>query len=385
MEGGNPHESTLITSLRNLPSQSRVVDTTDPLSRKQLDFISKFPLEIFGYIADHLFAATPPQKNHHGSIHSTKPPFSTVRGFMSASRPLHDMGMLRWVYLLTIRDSGDWEVVLKMTNSVRELICLDGALDSGNQSVLNQFPHLHTVSINAHEDVYKNASGRFSYRDVFNLLPTSILRLEITCAHGPDLSIMRIVRDHCPNIEVLRLGRCTMFNRIPACEFWLGFPFEHDAYIASHGIEDYAHSVAQEIVSLRRLKQLRLGVYLVPSATVLAHRAYHLREVAAPVPVNWQQALIDSGQQPAVNEPPDEPLLIEFYHRDEEAESKFGPDTCSFCRDGFYEQSRALERSASAVMKAMVPSLESVEWMDWFSPYHLGVSRCDVGPGAARV
>ncbi|KAF8717687.1 hypothetical protein RHS02_09282, partial [Rhizoctonia solani] len=145
-----------------------------------------------------------------------------------------------------------------------------------------------------------------------------------------------------------------MFNRIPACEFWLGFPFEHDAYIASHGIEDYAHSAAQEIVSLRRLKQLRLGVYLVPSATVLAHRAYHLREVAAPVPVNWQQALIDSGQQPAVNEPPDEPLLIEFYHRDEEAESKFGPDTCSFCRDGFYEQSRALERSASAVMKAMV-------------------------------
>ncbi|CAE6411014.1 unnamed protein product [Rhizoctonia solani] len=376
MEGRDPHVSTLITSLRNPPGQDRAVDATSPISGKQLGSI--FPLEIFEQIADYLFATIPPHKNYHGSIHSTKPPFSAVYGFMAASPPLHNMGIHRWVYLLTVRNPGDWGTLLKMSSSVRELICLDGVLNSENHAILKQFSGLHTVSINAHTDVYKNASGRFSYRDVFSALPKSVLQLEITCAHGPDLKIIETVRDCCPNIEVLRLGRCTMFNRIPACEFWLGFPFDHDAYIASDGTDDYAHSVAQEIVSLTRLKHLGLGVYLVPSTTVLAHRAYHTRGVAAPIPLNWQQALTDNAGPTTANGPPNESQLIEFYHHNDDAETKFGRDTCSFCRDTFYEQSKTFERSASTVMKTIVPSLESVEWMDWFTPSHLGVSRCDV-------
>lgn len=31
-----------------------------------------------------------------------------------------------------------------------------------------------------------------------------------------------------------------MFNRTPACDFWTGFPFDHDAYIAADGTDDYA-------------------------------------------------------------------------------------------------------------------------------------------------
>jgi hypothetical protein len=117
---------------------------------------------------------------------------------------------------------------------------LDGVFNSENHDILSNFQSLHAVSINTHKDVYKNNLGRFSYRDVFGSLPPSVVRLETMCAHGPDLRIIEIVRKFCPDVEVLRLGRCTMFNKIPACEFWLGFPFEHDAYIASNGTDDYA-------------------------------------------------------------------------------------------------------------------------------------------------
>ncbi|KAH7341840.1 hypothetical protein B0J17DRAFT_715004 [Rhizoctonia solani] len=166
-----------------------------------------------------------------------------------------------------------------------------------------------------------------------------------------------------------------MFNRTTPCEFWQGFPFDHDAYIASNGTDDYAHSVAQEINSLAQLKHLRLGVYLAPSTVVLAHRAYHTRKEAAPALINWQQALTNAAVHHGVNGAPDVSLLVEFYHHAPTSEAEFGPDSCSFCREAFYNQSKDFERSASAVMKTIIPSLEIVEWMDWFTPSHLGVSR----------
>lgn len=186
---------------------------------------------------------------------------------MGASLMLHNIGMSRWVEVITIRTPEDWEVVLRFFNTVRlvyfsthvaltligmskirprdsrELSCLDGAFGSGvSDSILAQFPHLRTVSIDAHSDVYRNPSGRFSYRDVFTSLPVSLVCLEITHAHGPDLRIIEMARTYCPNLETLRLGRCTMFNRHLTCDFWSGFPFDHDAYIASDGTNEYAVS-----------------------------------------------------------------------------------------------------------------------------------------------
>ncbi|KAG8753556.1 hypothetical protein FRC11_007313, partial [Ceratobasidium sp. 423] len=353
-------------------------DVTNLTRGQNVDFVSIFPLEIFEHIADYVFMLTPPQKGYDGSIHSGKPPFPAVHGFMAASPALHEMGMIRWLCILTVRDPGDWSVALKKSNLIQELICLDGVISSENHAILQQFPYLHTVSIDVHGDAYKNTSGHFSYRDVFSSLPASVLRLEITCAHGPDLKIIEAVRECCPKIEALRLGRCTMFNRTPACEFWLGFPFDHDAYIALDGTDDYAHSVAQEMVSLTRLKHLRLGVYLVPSTIVLAHRAYHVRKEAAPALINWQQALTDAVVHHGVNGLPDASQLVEFYHHTPVTEAGFGPNSCSFCQDAFYDQSKNSERSASAIMKTIIPSLENVEWMDWFTPSHLGVSRYDV-------
>lgn len=31
-----------------------------------------------------------------------------------------------------------------------------------------------------------------------------------------------------------------MFNNIPACDFWEGYPHDHDAYISIAGTDDYA-------------------------------------------------------------------------------------------------------------------------------------------------
>ncbi|CAE6456142.1 unnamed protein product [Rhizoctonia solani] len=378
MEGRSLYGPILIASPGSTPSQHGIVDVTNSQWTQKVDLVSIFPPEIFEYIADNLFMLTPPQKNYCGSIHSRKPPFTDVHGFMAASPALHDMGMIRWVCVLTIRDPEDWALVLDKSNLIRELICLDGVFSSNHHTILNRFPYLHSITIDAHSDVYKNEMGRFSYRDVFSTLPPNVVQLEITCAHGPDLKIIEMVRGCCPKIEALRLGRCTMFNRTTPCEFWRGFPFDHDAYIASNGTDDYAHSVAQEINSLAQLKHLRLGVYLAPSTAVLAHRAYHVRKEAAPALINWQQALTDAAVHHAVNGPPDVSLLVEFYYPSPAPEPDFGPDSCSFCREAFYDQSKDFERSASAVMKTIIPSLEIVEWMDWFTPSHLGVSRYDV-------
>ncbi|CAE6510449.1 unnamed protein product [Rhizoctonia solani] len=375
MEGRHPRGSASINS----PLQNEILDQNNSMRGPNTDFVPIFPPEIFEHIADYVFALTPPEKDYGGSIHSSKPTFAAVRGFMAASPALHGMGIIRWICVLTIRDPEDWVMALKWLSIIRELICLDSAFNSDNHAILRQFPYLHSVSIDAHNDAYKNAVGHFSYRDVFSSLPLSVLRLEVSCAHGPDLKIIETVRDCCPKIEVLRLGRCTMFNRAPACEFWAGFPFDHDAYIASSGTDDYAHSVAQEVASLTRLKHLRLGVYFAPSTTVLAHRAYHVRKEAAPVPINWQHALTDAAGHHNVDGPPDASQLIEFYHNAPVTETNFGPDSCSFCRGAFYDQSKNFESSASSVMKTIIPSLEKVEWMDWFTPSHLGVSRYDVG------
>ncbi|CAE6461924.1 unnamed protein product [Rhizoctonia solani] len=405
MKSASPHGSTQTTDIRSL--QHGITDVANRTRGQVTNLAPIFPQEIFEHITDDMFALDPPPKDYNGSLHSSKPYFTDVHGFMGASPILHEMGIIRWVSVLTIRDPKDWEVALKWRKYVRlvmslsrshhiaetrashglynihvinfsELICMEGAFHSNDSDILQQFSHLHTVTIDCHSDVYKNASGRFSYRDVFTSLPASILRLEITCAHGPDLKIMETVRTYCPRIEALRLGRCTMFNRSSPCEFWLNFPFDHDAYMASDGTDDYAHLAAQEMASLSQLKHLRLGVYLIPSTTVLAHRAYHVRKEAAPAPVNWQQALIDATHD--ANGPPEVSKLVELYYRAPAMEAEFGPDSCTFCRDSFYNQSNDFQRSASAVMKTVVPSLEMIEWMDWFTPFHRGVSRHDVRP-----
>lgn len=128
-----------------------------------------------------------------------------------------------------------------MNMALRVLVCSDGVFGKEVQrSILARFPRLHTISINSHGDITRNEAGQFSYRDLFRELPSSLTHFEITHAHGPDLKVIETLKNCCPELRVLRLGRCTMFNTTPACEFWAGYPFDHDAYISIAGTDDYA-------------------------------------------------------------------------------------------------------------------------------------------------
>ncbi|QRW03621.1 F-box-like domain protein [Ceratobasidium sp. AG-Ba] len=53
----------------------------------------------------------------------------------------------------------------------------------------------------------------------------------------------------------------------------------------------YARSLSRELLPLKFLKRLRLGLYLISSTTVLAHRLFHRRNLPAPAVVEWHHAI----------------------------------------------------------------------------------------------
>jgi hypothetical protein len=122
-----------------------------------------------------------------------------------------------------------------------------------------------------------------------------------------------------------------------------------------------------------------------PSNIVLAHRAYHSRGLAEPAQVNWQQALVDllGLTAPVPPQQLDASHLIALYHQTPELD--FGRDACRFCRDDHFGPSKEAERRGNATLKERLPSLQNIEWMDWFSPSHLGVSRHFVGTTSEPV
>ncbi|QRV89400.1 hypothetical protein RhiJN_17418 [Ceratobasidium sp. AG-Ba] len=311
---------------------------------------------------------------------SIKPNWKEVVGFLSASQSLRQMAIPRWFQVLKIHKSSDWYIALEHSNYVREIVCLEEALfDYRDKHILTHFTRLYTLSIDFHQDV-KHNGGQFAYRQVLWELPSSIRRLEITHAHSPDANVISMVREFCPKLEELRLGRCTMFNRFPVCDFWRAFPLEHNSYLSDSGIEDYAGSLARELAPLKRLKILQMGVYLVPSSAVLAHRLYHTRGLPAPAIIDWQQA-IPLAQQPLnihpVNpvqvEPATTSALIDLLHQPD-LDFDASQPMCSLCLAEFSEANWSAETAAASILKEVVPSLETIQWMNWFSPRHLGLS-----------
>ncbi|KAG9080528.1 hypothetical protein FS749_007987 [Ceratobasidium sp. UAMH 11750] len=163
-----------------------------------------------------------------------------------------------------------------------------------------------------------------------------------------------------------------MFNRTPACRFWETFPFDHNSYISDEGTDAYTHSLGQELAPLRKLEALRLGVYLTPSNIVLAHRAFHSQNLPAPAVIDWQQVIPPVDGDAAAGHTPQVRNLVSLLHQP--AETDFSVDSCIFCREQSYAATKAAEQNANDILKAVIPSLQRVDWMSWFSPRHLGIS-----------
>ncbi|CAE6456203.1 unnamed protein product [Rhizoctonia solani] len=300
---------------------------------------------------------------------------------MSASVELHRMGYRRWIQVISVKTKEDWSVIQDNIQLVREIHCFDGVLlDPKHQDILSKIPRLYAATIDAHSDVWHDAHNRFAYRDVLSTLPPSLKRLEIQHAHGPDIKIISLVKRDCPKLEELILGRCTMFNRSPACDFWVSFPHDHDAYMSITGTDSYAYSLANELAPLKHLRSLRVGLYFVPSNIVLAHRLYHRRGLPAPETIHWQSAipLAELPANPMPQElPPNIDLatttqLVSLLHRcDEESNTEF---KCMRCFETTDTAGKEAEKSASSILRECVPTLLSIEWMGWLTPCHLGTN-----------
>ncbi|KAG8777369.1 hypothetical protein FRC12_000419 [Ceratobasidium sp. 428] len=343
------------------------------------------PNEIIERICVFLFTS-PSSKNHDNtSVISHKPRWSDVAGFMNASPELHAMGLVRWVAVLKVREAEDWEQMPRfahLSHWVFELVCLDGVFVANipKPHILDRFNHLSALSIDAHRDLVHYDSGQFRHRGLITVLPTSLKRLEILHAHGPDSGIITAVQKYCPKLEDLRLGRCTMFNQ-PACQFWRQFPNDHDSYFGNQGVEAYACALARELRPLRALKYLKLGIYLMPVDVVCAHRFYHTKNLAAPPRPSSPHI-----QQRSIAEPSpwfDMAQRVSLYNQ--LPEKIFGPNTCEFCLSEFFQAARAAESRANTILRALLPKLSTIEWMDWFSDSHLGVSRYVEGVAATSA
>ncbi|KAG8703311.1 hypothetical protein FRC09_004232 [Ceratobasidium sp. 395] len=365
-------------------SFARICSFIQQLINPQLPSLA-LPLELIERVADFLFEVQPPNDSALVSICSTKPLWKDVKGFMNASTHLRKMGFMRWMGVLKVKQSEDWDTAKRYSSWIRELQCEDGSLISPSyRQILVRFEHLYAVSIDAHSDVTHNSQSQFAYRNLVQALPPSLRRLEITRAHGPDIQIITIVKEYCPNLEELRLGRCTIFNSPAACDFWQSFPFDHDSYMSSQDTDSYAHSLAQELSPLRTLKSLRLGLYLIPSTTVLAHRIYHIRNVPAPAAIEWQQAIPQApllGPDADALAEPDAQFehaaieqLISLLHDFNSANDFNTSRICTMCFEAVDHISRSAETSANAILKELIPSLEKIQWMNWLSPRHLGLN-----------
>ncbi|KAG8794994.1 hypothetical protein FRC12_019321 [Ceratobasidium sp. 428] len=326
----------------------------------------RFPPELLEHIAEHLFELyyepnrLDSSNVEEASICCAKPSWQDVEGFMAASPALHHMGIVRWFRVLIIRNKNDWTTAIRYSSLVR-------------------FTKLYALSIDSHDDVvYKN--NQWAYRRAITSLPSSIVRLEVTHAHCPDANFISAVKRYCPSLEELRLGRCTIFNTASSCDFWRSFPLEHNSYISDGGITEYASSLAQELTPLRHLKILKMGIYLVSSSAVLGHRLYHTRGRLAPETIDWQlaiplaqQHLDDAAEDPIQVEPANtEALITLLYQSDSEFDG-----TCNFCVNQYGQANRDAEASANSILVGLVPSLETIQWMNWFTPKHLGVSSHD--------
>ncbi|CAE6493981.1 unnamed protein product [Rhizoctonia solani] len=332
------------------------------------------PVEIIVYIIDEAVApaahSSPIPLNHTSfqPLVTPKSSFETIRGLSSTNHWIRARVLARWFRIMVVRDARDWDIVMKMQISIHvmELRVFSQALaEPVATDVFMRFPNLHTALIDAHNDFVLHtqtpSDGSQSighYRLVAPQLPSTLRRLWITNAHGPDVRLIQNACVQCPQLEDLWIERCTLFSPrlLPdletgvqpvhmddredlGCHFWNSFPNDHDAYFASIGVADYAHSLAAELRPLKHLKRLHMGLYLTPTEALAAHRIHHSNmNIHGPL---WE------------------------------------PD-CQSCFEEFGSDTREAEESAATVLGYEVPSLEEMSWSSFHSINKAGRSIFEI-------
>jgi hypothetical protein len=137
------------------------------------------------------------------------------------------------------------------------------------------------------------------------------------------------------------------------------------------------HSLAQELAPLRSLQTLRIGLYLIPSTIILAHRLYHRRGLTAPEVIEWQQAIplaqIPTPAHDEAVEPATIDQLISLLH-ERDPETEFGEHICAMCVEEMEWITKDAETHANAILSELLPSLTKIQWMGWLTAGHLGVN-----------
>ncbi|KAG8688627.1 hypothetical protein FRC08_011340, partial [Ceratobasidium sp. 394] len=174
---------------------------------------------------------------------------------------------------------------------VREIRALSASLTENTpRTVFLSFPNLHTAFIDAHNDFtpteqassHNRPTPLGRYHLIASHLPSSLRRLWIVNAHGPDAAVIQTLSIHCPHLEELLISRCTIFSprmreqaeggRFGACKHWELFPEEHDSYFSTEGVPEYAESLGRELMPLTNLKKLHMGLYFTSYEAIEQHQ-----------------------------------------------------------------------------------------------------------------
>ncbi|KAG8791766.1 hypothetical protein FRC12_008187 [Ceratobasidium sp. 428] len=358
------------------------------------------PHELLFKIATHVVAM--PGTMPASSLISAKPAWRTsIAGLANASRDTRDAALRAWFRILVLRDEDDWGIVLAVFSairfSVREIYVHSRAVSpSTPPDALLSFPALLSAHINAHNDVTFDPRIGYTYYTLLPHIPRGLKRLAIAHAHAPDGE--RLESLVCASrtgdgiqLEELRLGRCTLFDcATEGCSYWPAFPHDHDAYFSDDGAVEYASSIAQDLLPLRSLRVLHLGVYLTPHIALSTHQHHHApfmhHTALSPININAHPHVIPAnGHLGPVNHllplpvpvpPPHHLHLLHHpHHRAPLHCPSLWASPCAACQVQFGPATKVAEHAACTVLGGMLPWIEEISWAGYFERYGKGVSR----------
>ncbi|CAE7056760.1 unnamed protein product [Rhizoctonia solani] len=373
---------------------------------------------------------------------SSKPPFTHIEGMTRSSRRLRAIALSEWFRLFLVRHVDDWIWAgrLKGMHSwVRHIICPAHALEAPAPSnVLANFSNLRSSRLSLSCDyqspflsstfIYPTAPAElepttgFAYRQPVTVFPPNMASLSVQSTHGSETPLLQNLGLQCPELRVLRLNKCTMFDCCTGpevtrsqepgdpntaesgdgyygqiadgseCPFWGAFPFDHNIYFGSEGVEAYADELAAELSPLQKLEEISLGVYLTPYDSLAEHRLSHYpwrhlettqAAVNTALPLNPPNipsgpAHASASLQPPLNPAPANPgALFPFSPSQMPPPPYVNPALwsydCQACRKAYSDPTAAAERTAGLVLARVLPKLKQIEWASFFesrSPSH---------------